>query len=1017
MAQQITQAGKTAGQGLKQVGTDAKTAQQALTQAERAAQQTSVSLDRTGSSAVRAGASWAAMGAALATVGGILSDASRQSAEAEVSQARLEAAVDATGESYDRYAVRLDAAAEAATRLAFDDEKAQDALSTLTQLTNDAGESLNLLGLAEDLARGKGIDLATAAQIVGKVHEGNTAILQRYGIAVQEGATAQQALAELQARFAGQAEAYANTQQASIDRIRIGFGNLMETVGEHTGGLQTLLAVMPGISAGYTLIGGAAGKAAEGIKILRAESALASVALGPVGMVAAGIAGVAILGELTDWFGLAGDGADDYAMAVGLADGATQGFADTLYGLRTLDPTLFFKTEEILSEADEVIETTSKLSQAYEDYRLKLSRGFSPEDAAEAYGFSPELLDRMGLMRDQVEEFGALITELTGRFDDSGVDATRLATDIDNLIDSFQRGEITAQALIDGLEAIKSGFNDTYLAVTQATTAYTGYRVAVESSTTATEAYTQATESAALATDEHRSRVEAAFGAFGDARDEALLLRSANETLGSSLDDFGGRAIAAEEAAAELSAQYQETGAAAVTAAGNFRTWVDQLTAADLAHLSLTDGIISSTDALALYKETQDGLIGSQAQYTGQLGEYRTQLGYLQDAEDLLRQRQANGVALTEDQLDFLNRVDAAQERLTGGTEDATIALGEQALQYGENMSIGDRLNETVGDTATAVEDLSEVLKDLIAALEGLPKDTKIQLDDSDVRSSLANLRAMAGLKDGLGTGVNRQIPQQPYQADSGPAAGGGVPYEGPILHFPGEKGGAVLLTADNTALLATIADSQQAIQTGLVDPQWMATLLADGSEATSAAQDTGSAIHRVVDDDYTALIEGDPTGAVTATTTAASALGGIDGSTATVYIGGDRSAFDNTVAGIAGQIVGTAYMTIQPIASFFGVNQPNYRHGGIVPELDHAQHGLITRGMRRVVTDEAGGEIKILPDRTAVIPAPLSNSIMRGQGGGKGDVHIHVSGDLVITESAGSVYDTLVSAAYGSNR
>lgn len=174
--------------------------------------------------------------AAIAAAGAVAAFAAtsvRAYIESETSSVRLKAAVDATGQSYEALADTLDSRVRAAVRSsAYDDEDLADALSTLITTTGDTGKSMEYLGLVTDLARGKNIDLATAANIVGKVAAGNTGILARYGIVLDEGATSTEALGMMQARFAGQATAYANSMQGSMDRVKVAWGNVQEAFGE-----------------------------------------------------------------------------------------------------------------------------------------------------------------------------------------------------------------------------------------------------------------------------------------------------------------------------------------------------------------------------------------------------------------------------------------------------------------------------------------------------------------------------------------------------------------------------------------------------------------------------------------------------------------------------------------------------------------------------------------------------------------------------------------------------------------
>ena len=90
---------------------------------------------------------------------------------------------------------------------------------------------MNLLGLATDLARAKNMDLGTAAKLVGKVADGNTSALSRYGIIIKKGATATQALGALQQRFAGAAKTYGDSSAGAADKFHNSLQQLQITVG------------------------------------------------------------------------------------------------------------------------------------------------------------------------------------------------------------------------------------------------------------------------------------------------------------------------------------------------------------------------------------------------------------------------------------------------------------------------------------------------------------------------------------------------------------------------------------------------------------------------------------------------------------------------------------------------------------------------------------------------------------------------------------------------------------------
>ena len=120
---------------------------------------------------------------------------------------------------------------DARTRLAFDDSALRDSLSALVMRTHDVTKAMELQALAMDLARAKGIDLETASTIIGKVFSGNVGILTRYGIAIDKGATATEALAAIQKQTAGQAEAYGKTTKGAFEAFSVAMQNVFEDAG------------------------------------------------------------------------------------------------------------------------------------------------------------------------------------------------------------------------------------------------------------------------------------------------------------------------------------------------------------------------------------------------------------------------------------------------------------------------------------------------------------------------------------------------------------------------------------------------------------------------------------------------------------------------------------------------------------------------------------------------------------------------------------------------------------------
>jgi hypothetical protein len=208
--------------------------------------------------------------------------------DAEVSLTRLQESIESNGESWDDLSGSIGEATDQALAFGFDDEDALDALNKITQATGDTEEALKGLAIAQDLARARGISLAQAADLVAKAEQGRFAALARVGIVIDENATKEQALAQLQERYAGQAEAYAETNAAAWDRFGNAVENKLETVG---GALADIQGPLIALGAGAQVLG----PLGDALGAVGAKAKLASVGttlmnsslFGPVGMIAA----------------------------------------------------------------------------------------------------------------------------------------------------------------------------------------------------------------------------------------------------------------------------------------------------------------------------------------------------------------------------------------------------------------------------------------------------------------------------------------------------------------------------------------------------------------------------------------------------------------------------------------------------------------------------------------------------------------------------------------------------------
>ncbi len=153
-------------------------------------------------------------------------------AEEEAGIKKLTVAISENDRAWDGNIAKVEEVIDARERLAFSDGEQRDSLARLVSVTKDLDRALELQRVAMDLARLRGMNLVDAGELIGKVYGGNTGILSRYGIQLRKGATSTEALAEIQKRAAGQAEAYADTTAGAMDTLAIELENLQEDIGK-----------------------------------------------------------------------------------------------------------------------------------------------------------------------------------------------------------------------------------------------------------------------------------------------------------------------------------------------------------------------------------------------------------------------------------------------------------------------------------------------------------------------------------------------------------------------------------------------------------------------------------------------------------------------------------------------------------------------------------------------------------------------------------------------------------------
>jgi len=171
------------------------------------------------------------MGQGIMKAPGFFMDAAQAAADDAASMAKLQQAVENSGAVWETYKDQLNGVIEAAQKRGFTDDAARNALSLLTAQTGSAEEAAKRFTIAQDVARGANIDLETASRLLGKVTEENADVFKKMGISIGAGATEAEAFAALQAKFGGQADAYANSTAGQMEAAKIQMGELKEKIG------------------------------------------------------------------------------------------------------------------------------------------------------------------------------------------------------------------------------------------------------------------------------------------------------------------------------------------------------------------------------------------------------------------------------------------------------------------------------------------------------------------------------------------------------------------------------------------------------------------------------------------------------------------------------------------------------------------------------------------------------------------------------------------------------------------
>ena len=185
----------------------------------------------------KAAAAFAVAAAAAVAYGTKLAiDGVKAAIEDEQAQLRLAAALrSATGATDAQIKATEDMILKTSLATGVADEKLRPAFQRLAVSTKDTTKAQELLNLALDISKGRGIELETVANALGRAQDGNTTALGRLGLGLSKSELATLSFTEVQQKlsdlYGGAAAANAETFQGKIDRLKVGFDEAKESLG------------------------------------------------------------------------------------------------------------------------------------------------------------------------------------------------------------------------------------------------------------------------------------------------------------------------------------------------------------------------------------------------------------------------------------------------------------------------------------------------------------------------------------------------------------------------------------------------------------------------------------------------------------------------------------------------------------------------------------------------------------------------------------------------------------------
>lgn len=137
----------------------------------------------------------------------------------------------------------------------FADDQIINAQASLAMFTKNEAQLKQLTKATLDFAAAKGMDLTSAADLVGKSLGAETSMLSRYGIETSGAANSTERfttiLQGLGAHFGGQAAAQALTYEGSMSKLKNAFGDVLESIGQVVSRNPAVLAAINVLTGGF----------------------------------------------------------------------------------------------------------------------------------------------------------------------------------------------------------------------------------------------------------------------------------------------------------------------------------------------------------------------------------------------------------------------------------------------------------------------------------------------------------------------------------------------------------------------------------------------------------------------------------------------------------------------------------------------------------------------------------------------------------------------------------------------